>query len=77
MFGFPSCREDGSLPEGSSHGKGRERERASSMVSLPIRAPPSGPNHLPEALPPAITILGLGLQPPCPRGHRQAANGRV
>ena len=58
MFGFPSWLEDGSLPEGSSHG--RERERASSMVSLPIRAPPSGPNHLPEASPPATTILGFG-----------------
>ena len=75
MFGFPSCLKDGSLLTVSSHG--RERERASSLVSLPIRAPLLGPIHLPEAPLPATTILGLGLQSPCPRGHRHSAHCSV
>ena len=36
-------------------------ERASCLVSLPIRAPLLGPIHLPEAPLPATTILGLGF----------------
>lgn len=53
-----------------------EREPPSSLVSLPSRAPPPGPIHLPEVPLPATTILGLGQTfNPLQRCEKTGASG--